>query len=155
MSSPFVVACCAGHKPPSAFNAPVNSWLLCHLLPLHLPLHCPPSTFVSPAIVRSLTLLLPATVPMLPAACAFASHLATSCWLLSPGASLYCLLWLVAASICLHFHLCSPRPTSAIPPPCHVIVVSLCRCPPLWSQTDARLQCSCQCWLSFRHTHGW
>jgi hypothetical protein len=106
LPSPFVVAHHAGHKPLSAFDAPINCLLLCCLLPLCLTLHCPPSAFVSSAIVQSLTLLLPAVIPMLLTACASASRHATSCWILSPGASSYCLLWLVVpSSFCLHIHL--------------------------------------------------
>ncbi len=89
LSSPFVVARRAGHKPPSAFNAPIDGWLLCRLLPLCLPLHRPPSAFVIPAIVQLSTLLLPAAVPMSPAACASASCHTTSCWLLSSGESIF------------------------------------------------------------------
>jgi hypothetical protein len=39
LSSPFVVACCAGHKPPSTFDAPVDGWLLCPLSPLLFPVN--------------------------------------------------------------------------------------------------------------------
>ncbi len=67
---------------------------------------------VSLAIVRLSMLLLLAAIPMLLAACASASCYATSCWLLSPGASSYCLLWLVvASSFCLHFSSIPPSPS--------------------------------------------
>jgi hypothetical protein len=39
LSSPFVVAPCAGHKPPSAFDAPVDGWLLCPLSPHLFPVN--------------------------------------------------------------------------------------------------------------------
>jgi hypothetical protein len=39
LSSPFVVARCAGHKPPSAFDAPVDGWLLCPLSPHLFPVN--------------------------------------------------------------------------------------------------------------------
>jgi hypothetical protein len=46
LSSPFVVARCTGHKPSSAFNAPVDGWLLCplspHLFPVNRELPPPP-----------------------------------------------------------------------------------------------------------------
>jgi hypothetical protein len=51
LSSPFVVAHHAGHKPPSAFDAPVDGWLLCPLSPHLLPVNFdatpfPPSQLV-------------------------------------------------------------------------------------------------------------
>jgi hypothetical protein len=39
LSSPIVVARCAGHKPPSAFDAPVDGWLLCPLSPHLFPVN--------------------------------------------------------------------------------------------------------------------
>jgi hypothetical protein len=39
LSSPFVVTCCAGHRPLSAFNAPVDGWLLCLLSPHLFPVN--------------------------------------------------------------------------------------------------------------------
>jgi hypothetical protein len=45
-------------------NAPVNGWLLCRLLPLAYCVICRPN-LSAPAIVRSLTLLLPGRRPLL------------------------------------------------------------------------------------------
>ncbi len=39
LSTPFVIARCAGHKPPSAFDAPVDGWLLCPLSPHLFPVN--------------------------------------------------------------------------------------------------------------------
>ncbi len=40
LSRPFVIACHAGHKPPSTFDAPIDSWLLCPLSPHLFPMNC-------------------------------------------------------------------------------------------------------------------
>ena len=39
LSSPFVVSRCAGHKPPSTSDAPVDGWMLCPLSPHLFPVN--------------------------------------------------------------------------------------------------------------------
>ncbi len=110
---------------------------------------------------------------MSPAAFACTSLHATSCWLLSPGASSYCLLWLVVTSS-FHLHLplsfpcrrkSSPHPMLKIPQSCRLhrppnlsllaaLVTNCCLPSMLPSMVDCYVICcpfACSCIVHHPH----